>query len=59
MAYVLRPARSVNRNIPRIGVRELDRAIAALEDQSAVGTAESVHDARKRCKKVRGIIRLA
>ncbi|MGE4029142.1 MAG: hypothetical protein AB7I08_02835 [Thermoleophilia bacterium] len=40
-------------------MRELDRAIAALEDQSAVGTAESVHDARKRCKKVRGIIRLA
>ncbi len=59
MAYVLRPSKSVKRNIRRVGVRELDRAIAALEDPSALGAAQSVHDARKRCKKVRGLIRLA
>jgi CHAD domain-containing protein len=58
MAYRIRPDSTLRRNARRLVRRELDRSLAAIADPEALGTDETVHDVRKRCKKVRAVLRL-
>ncbi|AKH42221.1 CHAD domain-containing protein [Altererythrobacter atlanticus] len=46
---------SVTKAVRRIAREQIGRAIDAIEDESP---AQAVHDLRKRCKKLRGLIRL-
>jgi CHAD domain-containing protein len=50
------PQRSVQKEIRRIARRQIDGAIATIDTRRPLD--ETVHDLRKRCKKVRGLIRL-
>jgi len=59
MSYRIRPGGSIKKNVRRIGEREPEKALAALADPGELGREESVHDVRRRAKKVRGLIRLA
>jgi CHAD domain-containing protein len=59
MSYRIRPDSPVRKNVRRLARRELDRSLAALADPGELGLEETVHDVRKRCKKVRGVLRLA
>ena len=58
MSYRIRPHATVRTNVRRLVRRELARALAALDDPGALGLQETVHDVRKRCKKLRGVLRL-
>ncbi len=57
MTYRLDPARPVAEDVRRIARDEIDAALARLDDPGAPD--ERAHDLRKRCKKLRGLIRLA
>jgi CHAD domain-containing protein len=59
MTFRIDPARPVQKNVRRLARHELDRALAALADPGELGLEETVHDVRKRCKKLRALIRLA
>ena len=59
LSYRIRPGSSVRKNVRRLARRELDRSLAALDEPGELGLEETVHDVRKRCKKVRGVLRLA
>lgn len=48
---------SVAEGVRRIAVEQVDRAIAEFDD-SELDRHEAVHQVRKRCKKLRGLIRL-
>jgi len=52
-----RDDRSVQRGVRRIAVDQIDRAIAEI-DEEALDVHETVHQVRKRCKKLRGLLRL-
>ena len=57
MAYRLRKKdHSVERAVRRIAREQVDRAVASTERGDDLAAA--VHDVRKRCKKLRGLIRL-
>jgi len=57
MAYAFtHPARSVQKELRRIARRQIDNAIATIDAHGPI--AHTVHDLRKRCKKVRGAIRM-
>jgi CHAD domain-containing protein len=56
MAYRFEPNRAVADNVRRIAIEEIDRAIARCDDPRA--PEERVHDLRKRCKRLRGLVRL-
>lgn len=56
MAYRLkRKDGSVQKAVRRVACEQIDKAIAATE---RLDPADAVHDVRKRCKKLRGLIRL-
>lgn len=55
MAFVLRPGRNVGEELRRIARNELRRASASLGGSAALS---KVHDARKRVKKVRAVVKL-
>ena len=59
MSYRIRPEATVRTNVRRLVRRELARALAALDEPGALGLQETAHDVCKRCKKVRGVLRLA
>ena len=54
MSYRIDPDRPIRKNARR----KLDGALAALDEPGDLGLEGTVHDVRKRCKKVRGLIRL-
>lgn len=57
MAYAFtHPARSVQKELRRIARRQIEDAIAAIDKRGPLD--KTVHDLRKRCKKVRGLIRV-
>ena len=57
MAYaVTNPGRSVQKEVRRIARRQIDDAIATIDARRPL--TETVHDLRKRCKKVRALLRL-
>lgn len=57
MAYELKhPGRSIEKELRRIARRQIDGAIAAIDARGPLD--HTVHDLRKHCKKLRGLIRL-
>ena len=57
MAYAFtHPGRSAQKELRRIARRQIEDAIATIDARGPLD--ETVHDLRKRCKKVRGLIRL-
>lgn len=57
MAYrIRRQDKSIEKAVRRIAREQLGKAVNAIEDSDDV--AQTVHDVRKRCKKVRGVLRL-
>ena len=58
MSFRIDPDRPIRKNVRRLLRRQLDNALADLAEPGALGLEETVHDVRKRCKKVRGVIRL-
>jgi CHAD domain-containing protein len=57
MAFRLKPDESVNKGIKRLARREVDRALGELKLPRA-SRDDTIHDARKRFKKVRALLRL-
>jgi CHAD domain-containing protein len=58
MSYHLkRSDESVQAGLRRIAVSQLDKALAEIDDDT-LDVHETVHQVRKRCKKLRGLIRL-
>jgi CHAD domain-containing protein len=58
MSFQFKPDESVKRGVRRMARKELDKAIEELTGQPGASRDEVVHDARKRCKKLRGLLRL-
>jgi len=58
MSYRLEARESVQEGVRRIAGEQVGKALALLDDAS-VDAHEKVHETRKRCKKVRGLLRLA
>ena len=58
MAFAFKRDETAGSGIRRIAHRELDRALAELADGS-LDTDGTVHQVRKRCKKLRAVLRLA
>jgi CHAD domain-containing protein len=57
MAFRLRKNESVNAGIKRVAREQIDRALAEASSHTLTD-ARKVHQLRKRCKKLRGLIRL-
>lgn len=57
MGYRLRADESVTEGVRRIANSEIDKALAEINSDS-LGIHETVHQVRKRCKKIRGLLRL-
>ncbi len=57
MSYKLRRKRSVQKSIRRIGREQIDKAIGEIDDPE-LDRQEAIHQVRKRCKKLRGLVRL-
>lgn len=57
MSYRIEQDESVQDAVQRIAREQIDRAIGEIEDDS-LDQPETVHQVRKRCKKIRGLIRL-
>ncbi|NJK27804.1 MAG: CHAD domain-containing protein [Coleofasciculaceae cyanobacterium SM2_3_26] len=56
--YQLTTKETVSNGIKRVAQEELDRAIAQLSGQTEESHEEAIHDARKRLKKLRALLRL-
>lgn len=57
MSYTLVTGESVAEAVRRVAGEQLDDAIDDLSDAITDEPTEAIHDARKRCKKVRGLVR--
>ena len=57
MAYRFDRGESVQRNLRRISLQQIDKAIAEVV-RGKLNLQEKVHQVRKRCKKLRGLLRL-
>lgn len=58
MAYALaQDDDTVEAGMRRIAAEQIERAIAEIDD-TGLDRHETVHQVRKRCKKVRGLVRL-
>lgn len=57
MSYRFQLDESLADAVPRIACEQMDRAIAELTDHD-LDTTEAIHQVRKRCKKIRGLLRL-
>jgi CHAD domain-containing protein len=58
MAFRLKPDKSVSSEIRRIVLRQLETAISELKSVGNPESDEAIHDARRRVKKIRAVIRL-
>jgi hypothetical protein len=58
MTYALDPTRSVPREVRGVAIRQLTNAVDGLTGQTELSQDEAAHDARKRCKKLRALLRL-
>lgn len=59
MPFQLKPDKSVEKNVRRLAGTQIDKALVGLTGRDGAGLEEVVHDARKRFKRVRALIRLA
>jgi CHAD domain-containing protein len=57
MPFRIRRKKSVQKSVRRIALEQIDRAIREVLDEE-LNRHEAVHQVRKRCKKLRGLIRL-
>jgi len=57
MSYRLQAGESVHDGVIRVAREQISRGIAEIDD-AALDRHETVHQVRKRCKKVRGLLRL-
>jgi len=57
MAYRFSQDKTIEHNLRSIAGQQIDRAIDEVED-ATLDRDEAIHQVRKRCKKVRGLIRL-
>lgn len=57
MPYRLMRQESIESGVQRIAREQIDRAIGEIDDEM-LGRHETVHQLRKRCKKIRGLLRL-
>ncbi|QDT63985.1 CHAD domain-containing protein [Calycomorphotria hydatis] len=57
MAYRLRQGKSVGKSVRMVAIEQIDKAIAEIESPE-LDRHEVVHQVRKRCKKLRGLLRL-
>lgn len=57
MAYQFEPRERVDRELRRIATELIDHAIGQVEDRE-VARHEAVHEVRKDCKRLRGLLRL-
>lgn len=57
MSYRFQADEALADGVPRVACEQVDRALAELNGQDT-DTAEAVHQVRKRCKKIRGLLRL-
>ncbi|MBD3675179.1 MAG: CHAD domain-containing protein [Planctomycetaceae bacterium] len=57
MAYRLRQSKSVQTSLRKVATEQIDKAIDEINDAD-LDAHETVHQVRKRCKKLRGLIRL-
>ena len=58
MAFRLKDGEPVSKGVKRLAAKELDKAIEVLSARGKGDRDETVHDARKRLKKVRALLRL-
>ena len=59
MAFHIQPGESVAKCVQRLAGDQVDKAMIGLTGRGGAGPEEVVHDARKRFKRVRALIRLA
>ena len=59
MAFQFKPGESVAKCVRRLARAQIDKAMVGLTGRGGAGPEEVVHDARKRFKRVRALIRLA
>jgi CHAD domain-containing protein len=59
MAFQLKPDESVTKGVRRLARAQIDKALDGLTGRDGTDPEEVVHDARKRFKRVRAVIRLA
>jgi len=57
MSYKIKRNKTVEKNIQRVSAEQIDKAIAEIDD-SELDRHKAVHQVRKRCKKLRALIRL-
>lgn len=57
MAYSIRRQKSVQKSVRKVALEQIDKAIGEIVDEE-LDRHETVHQLRKRCKKLRGLIRL-
>jgi CHAD domain-containing protein len=58
MAVVLDPTQPIPDAVRQAAEKQLRKAVEAVTGQAGLTPDEAAHDARKRCKKLRGLIRL-
>lgn len=58
MSYRFERDEDVGEAVRRIAAQQVGTARKVLQDPGEVGIEEAVHDCRKRCKKLRGLVRL-
>jgi len=58
MAYHLKRRKSISAELSSVVAKEFDKALDELRDRSHVDGWEAVHEARKRVKKIRAVLRL-
>jgi CHAD domain-containing protein len=59
MAFVLDPSRPIPKAVRKAAEKQLRKSVEGLTGQAELGPDEAAHDARKRTKKVRALLRLA
>lgn len=57
MSYKLKRNKTVQKDIRRIAREQIDKAIGEIDDPE-LDRHEAIHQVRKRCKKLRGLVRL-
>ncbi|MEO1277433.1 MAG: CHAD domain-containing protein, partial [Planctomycetota bacterium] len=58
MAFEFRLGEPVQREFRRIATERAESAIRAIQRSEATGVAPAVHEARRRCKQIRALLRL-
>ncbi len=58
MAYRFSRDEDLTRGVRRVARDQIEKALTQLDELDGEGVEDAVHDVRKRCKKVRGVVRL-